>query len=399
MIYVTRLNHTSVVLNADLIEYVETTPDTVISLTTGQKLMVRETAEEIVARVVHYRRSILAPIDSEEHARSCVGQPVTTPTGSCLMAEAKAVKPKKAAGGRPDFASLGGLVVGVGGIMTGLLLEGGKVKDVAQFTAALIVFGGTLGAVMLTTPLPVLLRAARQVRSIFFDRVHTPDGVIEEIIEYATQARKQGIVSLEQQAAAIQDPFLRKALNLAVDGIDMSQIRSIMELEITLLEQDGEMEAKVFEAAGGYSPTIGIIGAVLGLIQVMKNLANIDEVGRGIAVAFVATVYGVASANLLFLPAANKLKARVREAVRIREVMLEGVLVHRGGPQSETDPNQARSLSKAAAGPQPEEQSQGQGGGCRQTSFRGRLMWRASDNTRNMKTTNGGWSPTPTSSL
>jgi chemotaxis protein MotA len=242
------------------------------------------------------------------------------------MAEAKVVKPKKGASGRPDFASLGGLVVGVGGIMTGLLLEGGKVKDVSQFTAALIVFGGTLGAVMLTTPLPVLLRAARQVGSVFFERVHRPDAIIEEIIEYATQARKQGIVSLEQQAAAIEDPFLRKALNLAVDGIEMSQIRSIMELEITLLEQDGEMEAKVFESAGGYSPTIGIIGAVLGLIQVMKNLANIDEVGRGIAVAFVATVYGVASANLLFLPAANKLKARVRDAVRVREVMLEGVL-------------------------------------------------------------------------
>jgi chemotaxis protein MotA len=240
--------------------------------------------------------------------------------------EPKVVKPKKSAGGRPDFASLGGILVGVGGIMTGLLLEGGKVKDVSQFTAALIVFGGTLGAVMITTPLPVLLRAARQIGSVFFDRAQAPDAIIEEIIGYATQARKQGIVSLEQQAAAIQDPFLRKALNLAVDGIDMSQIRSIMELEITLLEQDGEMEAKVFDAAGGYSPTVGIIGAVLGLIQVMKNLANIDEVGRGIAVAFVATVYGVASANLLFLPAASKLKARVRDAVRIREIMLEGVL-------------------------------------------------------------------------
>jgi chemotaxis protein MotA len=188
------------------------------------------------------------------------------------------------------------------------------------------VFGGTLGAVMMTTPLPVLLRAARSWGSVFFGNDQTPDAVIEEIIEYATQARKQGIVSLEKQAAAAPDPFLRKALNLAVDGIDMSQIRSIMELEITVLEQNGEMEAKVFDAAGGYSPTIGIIGAVLGLIQVMKNLANIDEVGRGIAVAFVATVYGVASANLLFLPAANKLKARVRDAVRLREVILEGVL-------------------------------------------------------------------------
>ena len=146
------------------------------------------------------------------------------------------------------------------------------------------------------------------------------------LVSYATQARKQGIVSLEQQTAAISDPFLRKSLNLAVDGIDMVQIRSIMDLEINLMEQDGEAEAKVFESAGGYAPTVGIIGAVLGLIQVMKNLANIDEVGRGIAVAFVATVYGVGSANLFFLPAASKLRARVHELVRARELMLEGVL-------------------------------------------------------------------------
>jgi chemotaxis protein MotA len=115
-------------------------------------------------------------------------------------------------------------------------------------------------------------------------------------------------------------------LNLAVDGIDLNQIRSIMELEITLVEQDGDAEAKVFDSAGGYAPTIGIIGAVLGLMQVMKNLANIDEVGRGIAVAFVATVYGVGCANILFLPAASKLRARVKDEVRRRELMLEGVL-------------------------------------------------------------------------
>jgi chemotaxis protein MotA len=119
---------------------------------------------------------------------------------------------------------------------------------------------------------------------------------------------------------------LRKALNLAVDGMEMSQIRGIMELEIELMEQRGEAEAKVFETAGGYSPTIGIIGAVLGLMQVMKNLANIDEVGRGIAAAFVATVYGVAAANLFFLPAGGKLKARLRAEVQLRELMLLGVL-------------------------------------------------------------------------
>lgn len=217
-------------------------------------------------------------------------------------------------------------MLAVGGILAGLIMEGGKVQDVAQVTAALIVFGGTLGAVMVTTPLHVLVRTAKHLGMIFFYRAQPAQETIEAIIGYATQARKQGIVSLEQQASKIPDTFLRKAFDLAVDGIEMREIRTTMELELTLMEQDGEAEAKVFEAAGGYSPTIGIIGAVLGLIQVMKNLANIDEVGRGIAVAFVATIYGVASANLFFLPAANKLRSRVHDRVRIRELMLEGVL-------------------------------------------------------------------------
>jgi chemotaxis protein MotA len=239
------------------------------------------------------------------------------------MANSKAAK---TGGTRPDIATLGGLVLAVGGILTGLIMDGGKIKDVAQVTAALIVLGGTIGAVMVTTPLAVLLRAGKKLGMVFFDKAQPLAATIDDIIGYAAQARKQGIVSLEQQAGAVADPFLRKALNLAVDGIDLSQIRNIMELEITLLEQDGDAEVKVFEAAGGYAPTIGIIGAVLGLMQVMKNLANIDEVGRGIAVAFVATVYGVASANLFFLPAAGKLRARVKDEVRRRELMLEGVL-------------------------------------------------------------------------
>ncbi len=235
-------------------------------------------------------------------------------------------KSSKSGGSRPDIATLGGILLALGGILAGLMMEGGKVKDVAQITAAIIVLGGTIGAVMVTTPLPVLLRAVKKLMGVFFDGTPPLAGTIEDIIGYAAQARKQGIVSLEQQASNIADPFLRKALNLAVDGIDLSQIRTIMELEITLLEQDGDAEARVFEAAGGYAPTIGIIGAVLGLIQVMKNLANIDEVGRGIAVAFVATVYGVGCANLFFLPAASKLRARVKDEVRRKELILDGVL-------------------------------------------------------------------------
>jgi chemotaxis protein MotA len=235
-------------------------------------------------------------------------------------------QPRKQPSTRPDLGSIGGVILALGGILGGLVLDGGKINDIKQITAAMVVFGGTLGAVMLTTPLAVLMGAARKVGSIFFEKAQPVAETIEDIIGHATQARKHGIVSLEDEAAKIKDPFLRKALNLAVDGIELSQIRGIMELEIELMEQRGEAEAKAFETAGGYSPTIGIIGAVLGLMQVMKNLANIDEVGRGIAAAFVATVYGVGAANLFFLPAGGKLKARLRSEVQLRELMLQGVL-------------------------------------------------------------------------
>jgi chemotaxis protein MotA len=235
-------------------------------------------------------------------------------------------KPKKKSGSKPDLATLGGLALAMAGILGGLILEGGKVQDVSQLTAAMIVLGGTIGAVMVTTPLPVLLRAARRLGSVFVDKTAAPDALIEEILGYAAKARKQGVVALEQEAAAVADPFLRKALNLAVDGTDLHDMRKMMELEMALEEQRGEAEAKVYEAAGGYAPTIGIIGAVLGLIQVMKHLENIEEVGHGIAVAFVATVYGVGVANLFFIPAANKLKARLHAVMESRELILEGVV-------------------------------------------------------------------------
>jgi chemotaxis protein MotA len=227
---------------------------------------------------------------------------------------------------RPDLATIGGLLLAIGGIAGGLVLEGGRLQDVAQITSALIVLGGTIGAVMITTPLPVLIRAAKQLGNVFFSTTESLSERVEEIIGFATQARKFGIVSLESRASAISDPFLRKALELAVDGVEPARIRDIMELDIELFEQNADAESKVFESAGGYAPTIGIIGAVLGLIQVMKNLANVDEVGRGIAVAFVATIYGVGSANIFFLPAASKLRARSHAVVRIRELTLEGIL-------------------------------------------------------------------------
>jgi chemotaxis protein MotA len=238
------------------------------------------------------------------------------------MADKNTAKVKS---GGPDLISAAGILLAVGGIAGGLIMEGGRIQDVAQITAAVIVLAGTFGAVMVSTPGSVLKGALKRLAGVFIDSTPPSSGLITELIGYATKARKSGLVSLEDDTDGIRDPFLKKALTLAVDGTDLQELRNMMELDMAVAEHQAEAEAKVFESAGGYAPTIGIIGAVLGLIQVMKNLANIDEVGHGIAVAFVATVYGVGMANLFFLPAASKIKARAAVENRRREMILDGV--------------------------------------------------------------------------
>lgn len=234
--------------------------------------------------------------------------------------------PKTKSALRPDFSTILGIALAAAGIIGGLILEKGSIQDVAQGTAAMIVFGGTLGAVLVTTPMAIVLRAFRGLGAVFFERDGDTAATIDRLIQYATKARKQGIVSLEVDAASIEDPYLRKALSLAVDGTDLQELRKMMEIDIALSEHTAESEAKVWDAAGGYAPTIGIIGAVMGLIQVMKHLEDIKEVGHGIAVAFVATVYGVGSANIFFLPAATKLRTRMNEASLRKEMILEGII-------------------------------------------------------------------------
>ncbi len=224
-----------------------------------------------------------------------------------------------------DKSSLGGIILALGGILAGLLLEGGNLRQILQPTAAMIVFGGTLGAVMLQFPLPVVLQAARRFGSVFVTPKQNPREMIRRLVEYAQKARKQGIVSLDDELPQIEDPFLKRSLMLAVDGTEPDELRKIMELELDNQAEYEEQVPQVFESAGGFAPTIGIIGAVLGLIQVMQHLDKIDEVGRGIAVAFVATIYGVGSANLLYLPVAGKMKLRIRDEQIAREMTLEGV--------------------------------------------------------------------------
>jgi len=234
-------------------------------------------------------------------------------------------KKAKLRSSRPDFASIGGVIVAIGCLLGGLILDGGKVSDVTQITAAIIVLGGTLGAVMVTSPMSSLFSAVAGFKKILFEDVVSTEAAIDQIVAYATKARKSSLISLEEDLEGIEDPFLKKMLTLAVDGTDLQELRKMIELDLTEAERHAEVQAKVFEAAGGYAPTIGIIGAVMGLIQVMKHLENIDEVGKGIAIAFVATVYGVAVSNLFLLPAAGKLRAREQKDMQLKELFLEGV--------------------------------------------------------------------------
>jgi len=225
-----------------------------------------------------------------------------------------------------DKSTFSGILIALFGISCGLLLEGGHLAQVIQPTAALIVVGGTIGAVMVQFPLSVVFQALLQLKNVFINPPSESDALVQNLLRYAYKARKEGLLSLDSELAKIHDPFLKESLMLAVDGVNAADLRKMMELQLDYRSEKDERIPKVFEAAAGFAPTIGIIGAVLGLIQVMQHLQDIGEVGRGIAVAFVATIYGVGSANLFFLPWAGKLRIRLREQQVIQEMALEAVL-------------------------------------------------------------------------
>lgn len=232
---------------------------------------------------------------------------------------------------RLDFTSVAGVPIGLGFILIGQVLEGGTVHSLLQVTAAVIVFGGTIGAVLLSFSLNEVKRALRALKVVFLYDGEPPSRTIAKVIAYAMRARKEGLMSLEPALEHEPDPFLRKGLSLAVDGISPHMIRDMLTMDIASRETYDETPAKVFEAAGGYAPTIGILGAVLGLIHVMENLAEPNRLGAGIAVAFVATIYGVGSANLIFLPIATKLRNKARRIAERRELLLEGILAIQEG--------------------------------------------------------------------
>lgn len=224
-----------------------------------------------------------------------------------------------------DRISVIGLVIGVLAIVGGQILEGGHLGSLVQPTAFLIVVGGTLGAVMLQSPLPIFMSGMRMSSWVFNPPVLPKEEVIRTMVRWSNIARKEGLLSLEAQIGATSDAFAKKGLQLLVDGVEPESLREVLEVEIDSYEKQMKLAAKVWESAGGYAPTVGILGAVMGLIHVMENLSDPSKLGAGIAVAFVATIYGVGSANLVFLPVAKKLQAHVQRFITLREMILDGL--------------------------------------------------------------------------
>ena len=225
-----------------------------------------------------------------------------------------------------DVISIIGLVVGLGAILGGQFLEGGHLSSLVQPTAFVIVMGGTFGAVMLQSPFATFMQGMGMVKWVFTPPALGQRELIDRMAEWSHAARKEGLLALEGYLAELPDPFLRKGLQLLVDGAEPERVREVLEVEIGVQEEQLKLAAKIWESAGGYAPTIGILGAVMGLIHVMENLSDPSKLGAGIAVAFVATIYGVGSANLIFLPIAKKLLANIARVITLREMLVDGLV-------------------------------------------------------------------------
>ena len=225
-----------------------------------------------------------------------------------------------------DLLTIIGIVLSLGAILGGQVLEGGHLGSIMQLTAFIIVMGGTFGAVMVNYPMAIFLKALANAKLIFFNVHVDSKAMIAQIVELATLSRKQGLLALEGKLKTMTDPFLQKGLQLVIDGTEAKGIREILEIEVEQFEEENTVSGKVYESLGGYAPTIGILGAVLGLIHVMENLADPSKLGSGIAVAFVATIYGVGAANLFFLPMGGKIKMKTKELVLARQLIIEGLV-------------------------------------------------------------------------
>lgn len=224
------------------------------------------------------------------------------------------------------MATIGGLMIAAAGLLLGLHFEGIGFNDIGQLTAALIVFCGTLGAVLISMPLEQTVMAVRSVPAMLRMPVQRDTDVIETVIEYARIARQRGMLALDQELNDDIDPVLRRGLRMTVDSVGVETIKTVLDAELAGISSQAETVAAVYETAAGYAPTLGVAGAAIGLIQVMKHLEHLEQVGMGVAAAFVATIYGVLLANLVLLPIATKVRARADLRIRACSLMREGVL-------------------------------------------------------------------------
>ncbi len=230
-----------------------------------------------------------------------------------------------------DIFAIVGTFLGIGFILTGQALEGGNLGQLLQITAAFIVLGGTSGAIVLSFPSKTLALAFRYLKSVYMPPKVDFNALITEIGSYATKARKEGIIALEKEAMNASDPMLTLGLGAVADGTDPTLVREMMENQLNQQEQEVHNAAKVYESFGGYSPTLGIIGAVMGLIQVMQNLSDPSKLGAGIAVAFVATIYGLFAANLVMIPLGTRIKFIYQDVFLYKNMIIEGVLSIQAG--------------------------------------------------------------------
>ena len=230
-----------------------------------------------------------------------------------------------------DLSTILGLVVGFGMILSAYVLEGGDIAGLLQVTAAMIVFGGTIGAVMISFPLSDIKRALNVGKIAFIQKEYNEIDIINQLADLSEKARKDGLLSLEQDTQSNPNPLIRKGLSLVVDGIETEVIKDILVRETFLHENEFHSSATIFESAGGYSPTMGIVGTVLGLVSVLSNLSNPNELGAKIALAFIATLFGIGCANLIWLPLATKIKVKGKKEKMINDLIIEGLLSIQAG--------------------------------------------------------------------
>jgi chemotaxis protein MotA len=257
-----------------------------------------------------------------------------------------------------DIASLVGLILGIGSMLIAFVLDGGHITTLFAPTALLIVVGGTFGAIILSFSMDDMKSVGTLLKIAFTEKKQDIATVIASLVSFAEKARREGLLSLEADINAIDDDFLKQGMQLVVDGTDPTLVRNILETQITFIEQRHKIGSQIFEAAGGYAPTMGIIGTVMGLVHVLGNLSEPSKLGQAIAVAFIATLYGVATANLFWLPVGTKLKLKSKNEMLSREVMLEGILSIQAGD----NPRIVEEKLKAFLSPKLRESNFNQGG-------------------------------------